>query len=100
MDSGWIIAGATSLALVFTVIAGIWKVFQGQVETITRQNEYLQQQITEATRLATERIHRDEHNEMAKRIDGRLDAADKRLDVIETTRPTTGELGAMLARRR
>lgn len=95
----WVNIIAT-LALLATVAGGAWLLFQQQftnIEQQTRQavadlSSQIRETRTESERLRDRAILRDEHKEFVKRMDDSLVELSKRLQVIETTRPTTGEL--------
>lgn len=95
----WINLIAT-MALLATVSGGAWLLFQQQFKSLEEQfgqaARNLQADIkdnrTELERLRSLSISREEHAEFVKRLDGDLVGLGKRLDVIEATRPTTGEL--------
>jgi hypothetical protein len=92
-----------TLGVVLTAAAGGWTLFQTQLAGIERQftaaDKILIDRI-EAVQKMVERvrdtsIHRDEHIENMKRMDGDIAGIQNQLKVIETTRPTTGELQAV-----
>ena len=77
---GFVVAGGI-------ILGSIWKIFDGRITALERSY-----------------ITRDVHNEAFKRVDQYMNATDKRLDVIETTRPTTAvleaKIGTLVSQRR
>lgn len=89
-----------TLALLATVAGGAWILFQNQFANLQQEMRAadaalgidIKDNRTELERLRNNTIARPEHQEFVKRVDNDLAAIVKRLDVIETTRPTTGEV--------
>jgi len=69
---GFVVAGGV-------VLGAIWKIFDGRITALEQTN-----------------ITKDVHEEAFKRVDQYMASTDKRLDRIEDTRPTTGEIAAKL----
>lgn len=89
-----------TLALLATIAGGAWILFQSQFHNL--EDQMRAQDASNATlvkelridldRLRDASVLRAEHIEFVKRLDEHLSGLQKRLDVIEATRPTTGEL--------
>ncbi len=95
----WVNIIAT-LGLIATLGGGAWLLFQNQFSNIQSEmrsaDNALLQDIkdnqTELNRLRENTLSRNEHVEYVKRVDSELKEIKDRLALIESTRPTTGEL--------
>lgn len=95
----WVNIIAT-LALLATVAGGAWLLFQNQFTNLEVQmhtnltdlSAQIKDNRGQADRLRDHSVQREEHTEFVKRVDERLAEIQRRLDVLEATRPTTGEL--------
>lgn len=92
-----------TIGVVLTAAAGGWTLFQTQLASMERQFTQsiraISDEISQAKQLGErnrdDTIHRAEHAELVKRLDGEFTIIRDQLRVIETTRPTTGELQAV-----
>jgi hypothetical protein len=95
----WVNIIAT-LALLATVAAGAWILFQQQFNSMQLQlqsstsslNSDIRENRAELERLRNLTILRNENNEHVKRVDEDIGIIRERLKVLESTRPTAGEL--------
>jgi hypothetical protein len=73
------------IGVAFAVLAGVWKIFQTQLDSILKRLDKLEASL----------VGRQEHVEFGRRIDGKFSTIEAQLRVLEETRPTTGELEAV-----
>jgi archaellum component FlaC len=89
-----------TIAVVMTMCGGAWVLFQSQFSAMREQfvasDNYQMKQLDALSKVVEHNtfnsVSRPEHTELVKRIDGQLNELQERLKIIETTRPTTGEL--------
>ena len=89
-----------TIAVILTMFAGAWLLFQSQFANIKEQfssadSSQVRQIIELRTQLDSHiknSVLRQEHTEFVKRLDGTLAEIRDQLKILETTRPTTGEL--------
>jgi hypothetical protein len=89
-----------TMLLMLTLFGGAWVLFQAQFaslkEQFTSADKSQQKQIDSLSDLvrynSTNTVLRSEHIEFVKRLDRELGTIAEQLKIIETTRPTTGEL--------
>jgi hypothetical protein len=73
------------LGIALAVLAGIWKIFQVQTESLVKRIETLEAGL----------VRRQEHAEFSKRLDEKVNVVQGQIRTLEETRPTTGELQAI-----
>lgn len=89
-----------TIGLFTTMAGGAWALFQSQFNNLEQQlrsadsttNALVKDLRGDLDRLRDNSVLRAEHIEFVKRLDEHLAMLQHRLDIIEQTRPTTGEL--------
>ena len=92
-----------TLAVILTAGGGAWSLFQSQFSSIQREfaanvaaiNSNIGELDKRIERNRESNIGRVEHTEFVKRMDQELAAINRQISIIESTRPTTGELSAV-----
>lgn len=86
----------STIAVILTMFAGAWLLFQSQFANMKEQFSAADSFINKRVDVIGERqqtnVNRLEHTEFVKRLDSELAQIRDQLRIIETTRPTTGEL--------
>jgi hypothetical protein len=90
----------TTIAVILTMFAGAWMLFQSQFanlkEEFSAADASQVRQIADLRKILKDHMDnsvlRPEHTEFVKRLDGEISAMREQLKILETTRPTTGEL--------
>lgn len=94
-----------TVGVLFAAAGAGWTLFQTQFSSMERQFQSSDKNLLErivdlkemAERNRDETIHIREHNELVKRVDTEIATINDRLKILETTRPTTGELQGIAA---
>ena len=86
----------STIAVILTMFAGAWLLFQSQFANMKEQfgasDSFLSKRVDVISERQQSNVSRAEHTEFVKRLDSELAQIRDQLRIIETTRPTTGEL--------